>query len=131
MKVDSESTIINLLVSDYFGIVVKEGKELSMHKRTAIRVEYPNQHVGMNWLREAAVISAAGLFITVWATLVSRVFTFSYTSSEASLMIGEVVFWTGSRFDFSERLPLIGAATQTSTMNYLGKSLLSTRESKR
>jgi len=74
---------------------VKEGKELSMHKRTAIRVEDPNQHVSMNWSREAAVISAAGLYITVWATLVSHVFTFSYTSSEASLMIGEVVFWSG------------------------------------
>jgi len=74
---------------------VKEGKELSMYKRTAIRVEDPNQHVGMNWLREAAVTSAASLFITVWATLVSRVFTFSYTSNDASLMIGEVVFWTG------------------------------------
>ena len=73
---------------------MKDGMELK-HDRIVMGVEDPNQHFGKNWLREAAGIAAAGLFITVWATVASRDFTYSYTSSDASLLIGEVVYLIG------------------------------------
>lgn len=73
---------------------MKDRMELSKHDQTVIGVEDLNQHIGKNWLRGSCCNAAAGLFITIWATVASRGLTYSYTI-DVSLLVGEVVYWTG------------------------------------